>query len=464
VIQDEVSLLDIKLTLYSGLGFAICCRLIDEFVASRASFQCLTLILTTRDSQKSDDAVRRLERHIERQSKAVDAPLRHRVFLQPERLDLTSLNSVQNLSARLLKNLPRLDCIICNAGIGGCIGIDWPLAIWSVTTDLVNAVTWPQYKLGSVGVTTGPQLNTKNHDETLETEPALGQVFASNVFGHYVLSHALISLLSASPDQGRIIFTSSIEPLASHFNSDDIQALDSNKAYESSKHLTDILALTSTLPFTRPFIQRFLSTSSPQNSQSISLLDNETPKSTPSGSTPSTPPPAITLADHEYQPPTTPSPKIYLSHPGICATGFVPLPFILYYGMLVVMYIARWLGSPWHTCSAYKGACAPVWLALIDQDEIEDMEQREGKGKWGSAVDSMGHERVMRTVVEGWGLGGRMGEGESRGRKGTRREFEKEVTREDRQGFEEMGRECWKRMEALRVMWEERMRDVIEEE
>ncbi len=61
-------------------------------------------------------------------------------------------------------------------------------------------------------------------------------------------------------------------------------------------------------------------------------------------------------------------------------------------------------------------------------------------------------------------MGGKMGEGESRGRKGTRREFEKEVTREDRQGFEEMGRECWKRMEALRVMWEERMRDVIEEE
>lgn len=85
------------------------------------------------------------------------------------------------------------------------------------------------------------------------------------------------------------------------------------------------------------------------------------------------------------------------------------------------------------------------------------MEQRDGKAKWGSAVDAMGHERVMRSAVEGWGLGGRMGEGELRGRKGTRREFV-EVTREDREGFEEVGRECWRQMEGLRVLWEERMR------
>lgn len=125
--------------------------------------------------------------------------------------------------------------------------------------------------------------------------------------------------------------------------------------------------------------------------------------------------------------------------------------------MIVIMYVARWLGSPWHTCSAYKGACAPVWLALVDEDEIEDIEQREGKGKWGSAVDAMGRERVMRSVVDGWGLGGKMGEGELKRRKGTRREFVK-VTREDREGFEVVGRECWRQMEELRVAWEERMR------
>ena len=69
----------------------------------------------------------------------------------------------------------------------------------------------------------------------------------------------------------------------------------------------------------------------------------------------------------------------------------------------------------------------------------------------------MGHERVVRTAVDGWGLGGRMGEGDMSNRIGSRRGFQ-EVTREDREGFEELGRECWREMEGLRVAWEEMLR------
>lgn len=50
-----------------------------------------------------------------------------------------------------------------------------------------------------------------------------------------------------------------------------------------------------------------------------------------------------------------------------------------------------------------------------------------------------------------------MGEGDVVGRMGSRRGF-REVTREDREAFEELGRECWKEMEGLRVAWEERLR------
>lgn len=121
--------------------------------------------------------------------------------------------------------------------------------------------------------------------------------------------------------------------------------------------------------------------------------------------------------------------------------------------MMAAFYIARWAGSPWHTVSAYKGACAPVWLTLTDQEELEDLEQTEGKGKWGSSSDRAGHERVVRTVVEGWGLGGKMGERELGKRKGTR-PGTREVTKEDREGFEELGRECWRQMEGLRTEWE----------
>ena len=50
-----------------------------------------------------------------------------------------------------------------------------------------------------------------------------------------------------------------------------------------------------------------------------------------------------------------------------------------------------------------------------------------------------------------------MGEGDVVNRVGSRKGF-REVNREDREAFEELGRECWKEMEALRVAWEERLK------
>ncbi|KAL2040829.1 hypothetical protein N7G274_006287 [Stereocaulon virgatum] len=434
----------------SGVGLATCCRLINEFVTTHPSFECLTLIVTTRSSDKSKDTIRRLEQHLERQSKDLDTPLKHRISLQPEQLDLTSLRSVQTLANRLIANLPHLDVIICNAGYGSVTGVNWPVAMWTVCTDLVNAITYPSFKISSVGETTAPQQMSTT--ECSSTSSSLGKVFTSNVFGHYILSHFLVPLLSASPDHGRMILVSSIEALPSHLDPIDIQALKSNKAYESSKRLADVLALTSSLPSTKPFVQRFLSGSSSSSSKTIKILDNE-----PEDPNADTRDPGIVLTDNEYRAPASSSPRIYICHPGICATSIVPLPLILYYCMMAAFYSARWIGSPWHTVSAYKGACAPVWLALADKEELEDMEQTEGKGKWGSSCDRTGHERVMRTVVGGWGLGGKMGEPEMANRKGTR-PGTREVTKEDREGFEELGRECWRQMEALRVEWEARIK------
>ena len=323
-----------------------------------------------------------------------------------------------------------------------------------MVTDLKSSVTWPSSKVGNVGEITAPQRMSaeaaKDARGPPHSTPALGQVFTSNIFGHYILCHSLVPLLRASPDQGRIVFVSSIEPHPSDFDINDIQGLKSDKSYESSKRLTDILVLTSSLPGTKPFIQRFLSTPISTSSHTAHFPSE--------GQDPETgaPFPGITLADNEYQP-SNMSPKIYLCHPGICATSIVPLPLILTYAMMLVFYVARWLGSPWHTSTAYKGACAPVWLTLTDQEELEDMEQRDGKAKWGSCTDRMGYERVMRTVVEGWGLGGRMGEGELAKRKGTR-PGTLEITKEDREDFEQLGRDCWSQMEALRVEWEARMK------
>lgn len=132
--------------------------------------------------------------------------------------------------------------------------------------------------------------------------------------------------------------------------------------------------------------------------------------------------------------------------------------------MILATYIARWLGSPWHTIRPYIGATAPVWLALSPQETLDEMESKErGKGKWGSATDWRGRERVMRTEVEGWGYGGVIGGIEEIGREGKKGRMRgvEAMTREKREAFEELGRVCWREMEELRKEWERRLNERV---
>ncbi len=79
----------------------------------------------------------------------------------------------------------------------------------------------------------------------------MGEVFCGNVFGHCCLC-ALLPLLNRPAGEehrrGRIIGESSIEPQWDSLNLDDFQAIQTSAAYESTKRLTDILALASSLP------------------------------------------------------------------------------------------------------------------------------------------------------------------------------------------------------------------------
>uniref|UniRef100_A0A093XTJ7 3beta-hydroxysteroid 3-dehydrogenase n=1 Tax=Talaromyces marneffei PM1 TaxID=1077442 RepID=A0A093XTJ7_TALMA len=399
----------------SGLGYATCLRLIDEFAKDPANnHKQLTLIFTTR---RPPAQVQTLKNDMRKHALILGPQVSSRINILAETVDLLNLPSVRALSIRLNRNFPKLDSIILNAGIGGWSGIDWPSAIWNVCTDLLHSATWPTFKLGYVGMVVPNQTHQPD-------EKPLGSVFCANVFGHYMLAHNVMPLLRRSTNPGRVIWVSSIEAREESFNVDDIQGLKTNISYESSKTLTDILALTSDLPSTKPWVQKFLSADDDDKTEG-------------------------------------PEPVNYLGHPGVCGTSIVPLILPLYWSFVAAMYIARWLGSPWHTIFPYSGANSLVWLALspkstLDAAEKPYRDRAGGHAKWGSSTDFWGRLIVASTETDGWGHGGvvdgvHVVEAD---RVRRRRRGMKVASAEDRVRFEELGRECWRRMEELRVEWD----------
>ena len=459
--------------------------MIDEFLATRPPSQTLHLIITTRDKKKSDTTLLQIRSHLQKTLTAVYGPdnairtaQRRRIQLSGEILELTSLVSVRRLSQRLLERGEHIDALILNAGIGGWSGFNWPVAIWTVLTDVVQATTYPTFKLGYRGRVTASQIvdnadkdaNTRTNTSTASSAssnghpkskaknknnpppPQLGETFAANVFGHYMLSHYLMPLLkpkSSTPSlPGRIIWVSSIEAHARAFKLSDFQGLDSDISYESSKRLTDLLVLTSRLASTRRYVSSFLDC---EASELVVGNGNGNALATA----------AKGQRDEDRE--TDTQPQMYLAHPGICGTSITGLPLIVHTFMLGAFYIARLLGSPWHCVSPYLGAVASVWLTLATPSTLDGLDGAEGKGKWGSSVDWIGGERILRTETEGWGWSGIVGEesdGGMRLNKGRPRGMTA-LTQESREEFEDVAIKAWREIEELRVEWEKRL-DAVE--
>ena len=312
--------------------------------------------------------------------------------------------------------IPRLDSVIFNAGMGGWYGIDWSKVFHNVVTKgIVSATTWPTFKGGTSGNVVKPVPGSSD---------SVGQVFCANVFGHYVLAHKLVPLLnrpaSSTLPPGRIIWETSIEPDWPCLSLDDFQAIKTNAAYESTKRLTDVLALTSALPASKPFVDSYLAA-------------------------PTSGPPAV-------------KPKIYLVHPGIVQTTLMPLNAFMYFWYTVVLYVTRFLGSPWHPITGYGGACAPVWLALQEQAWLDSHDAE--RVKWGSSANVWGECRVKMTEVDGWGWEGKVEEVrelKKQGKLSGRKPGSQDLTEDRLTEFKTLGVTCWKKMEELRQDWEEKL-------
>ncbi|KIX05183.1 uncharacterized protein Z518_06055 [Rhinocladiella mackenziei CBS 650.93] len=415
----------------SGLGLGICCRLIDEFLAPPNSGSgSLTIIFTTRSKQKGSETLSVLEKHLSRRASTKSD---RQIYFQPENVELTSLLSIRSLCRKLLaSDLPHLNAIVLNAGIGGWSGLNWPLTMYTVLTSIRQSTTWPTFKLGLVGLIAQRQLPQQT---PADEEPILGEVFCANTFGHYMLVHWLMPLFRAcSPESpGKLIWSSSIECSAHHYNPDDHQGLRSDAAYEHSKRLTDILALTA---------------------------DNQ-PATTSQVKSFTTPPPSMNIG---VQRPSQSEPVFHLFHPGVCTTTIISLYWIIHECYRLSIYLARWCGSPWANVNPYLGAASATWLALaspaeIKVKEVEATGELGGPCKWGSSCNRLGKSSIRVTDVEGWGLNGTGKPFQEKwwGGQVGRKRGATDATNRDVENFIVEGAEVWKKMEILRKDWESRI-------
>lgn len=75
------------------------------------------------------------------------------------------------------------------------------------------------------------------------TADGLQEVFATNVFGHFILIQELEPLLSHSDSPSRLIWTSSRNARRSNFSLEDFQHSRGQEPYSSSKYALDLLSV-----------------------------------------------------------------------------------------------------------------------------------------------------------------------------------------------------------------------------
>ncbi|KAI5467757.1 hypothetical protein BGZ63DRAFT_372057 [Mariannaea sp. PMI_226] len=435
----------------SGIGLAIGERLIDEFLATRSLTSHLILLPTTRSKSKSLQTISALRTYAQSAAQTSSALKSRvgpsykwedtvkRIHVLSLQLDLCDLRGVYDFARRLVNEpvsnpeglsdeylqnvqIPRLDSVVFNAAYGGWSGVNWPLAIWNVLTkNLVENMTWPEFKNALPTCILNEQPKYQ-----YPAKPRLGEVFSACVFGHYVLAHQLLPLLSRRSENeslGRIVWSSSIEALREGFDISDIQCFDNSTPYESSKRLTDLISLTSDLPSVKAYSAPFFTPDDPKQAREKPI-----------------------------------APKMYLTHPGVVASTLFPLPWFLMWAYSLALVIARWLGSPWHGCTGYIGAKSAAWVALQEQSELDNLDAEHIK--WGSSCNHKLEVGVKKTEVPGWGWEGRVEDAKADTTLGFlaksvgRKSSSLDTTEEDLVEFEALGAQCWKKMEELRREWE----------
>ncbi|KAG5440008.1 hypothetical protein PCK2_000700 [Pneumocystis canis] len=182
----------------------------------------------------------------------------------------------------------------------------------------------------------------KKQGISIKSKDKLGLIFQVNLFSYVYIKERLAPLFLPS---SRLIWVSSLECQPSAFSVFDIQCFYGKLPYESSKRLMDIYHF-------------------------------------------------ATYEKLHY--------NQYLCHPGICRTNIMAkhLNFFSTFCMILVFYIARFLGSPWHTCTPGKGAYSIIYCAT-ERNVRRDIKCGSGTDRWGRCVVRKSDIRLYIDLSQG---------------------------------------------------------------
>nr|CAG8536252.1 801_t:CDS:2 [Entrophospora candida] len=182
----------------SGVGYGIAQRLLKHSMEN--SSDTFHLILACRNSIRAAAA---------RESLLKDYPGN---LIDIVTVDVSSVEVVFKSCETIRERYDRIDLFFCNAGILQCDYVDWKFATIQAFLDPFSLLTKSEVVVQPIGKV---------------TKEGLGETFASNFFGHYVMIKELEDLFVSSSQGARIIWTSSMTPAKDDFVLEDFQYITS---------------------------------------------------------------------------------------------------------------------------------------------------------------------------------------------------------------------------------------------
>ncbi|KAJ1976593.1 hypothetical protein H4R34_003921 [Dimargaris verticillata] len=201
----------------SGVGFGIAQRLIED-----PATHDVTVVLACRSAHRFKAARNAL------------LSIRPQATVELLSLDTSDTQAVLKAAEQFMARFETLDVLFCNAGMLPAESINYVQAAFYFLTNTRGFFST------TVAI---------NQTQGLVTPEGMGTVFATNLFGHYLLIHALRpALLKAakarSEAYSRVVWTGSClgsgKASMTHWVKEDYQHVQGPNPYESSKFLVDV--------------------------------------------------------------------------------------------------------------------------------------------------------------------------------------------------------------------------------